>query len=338
MKLLCITDPKTHPDFDTTISLYKTFAIHANIDFFHAPVASIDNSGIFQGVYLSSDLSNDDFRRLDERPLELIRPSDLDLVFCRADEPVPTDFFTNLSQLETKVRFVNRPSQIDYTRRKDFLEDCGKEYLPQHIFSSSCQEIESFFQRFNSIVAKKNISYGGSGVFKIWQDGQHVFTDNVKEGKKQYASLQAVVDHLIEIDDNNPYEFVEYLKNIDQGDKRVFVVDGEIYGALLRKSQTGTWVHNVTAGAAYNAATVTEREQEIIAKTYRHYSRRGVYTLGYDFLMGNDGEWILSEINAGNIGGYDWHENVTGAPTMTRLVEWLLDFAAQPAPREALLV
>ena len=328
MKLLCITDPKTHPDFDTTISLYKAFSAHPEIDFFHASVASIDNSGQFRGVNLSGDLSTDDFMSLDKQPLITINPAELNLVFCRADEPIPTGFFNNLSQLETAVRFVNRPSQIDYTRRKDFLEECGREYMPEHIFSSSYGEIEDFFQQFNPIVAKMNVSYGVAGVFKIWQDGQTICTDNVKEGLLTYSSLKDVVQHLAELDPDSEYEFVQFLKNIDQGDKRIFVVDGAIYGALLRKSQTGTWVHNVTAGAAYNASTVTEREQEIIANTYEHYSSRGVYTLGYDFLMGNDGEWVLSEINAGNIGGYDWHETVTGEPTMTRLVQWLIDFAA----------
>ncbi|MEL6130214.1 MAG: hypothetical protein AAFR24_12525 [Cyanobacteria bacterium J06627_3] len=325
MKLLCITDPKTHPHFDTTISLYKAFAHHTDIDFFHTPAASVDNSGKFKGVNISGDFSNDDFMALDDQPLMAIDPCELDLVFCRADDPVPAGFFESLSQLETIVKFVNRPSQVVYTRRKDFLEDHGREYLPEHIFSSSYEEIKDFFQRFNPIVAKMNVSYGGNGVFKIWQQGNRIHTDNVKEGLMTYSSLRDVVNHLAEIDPANEYEFVQYLKNIDQGDKRVFVVDGEIYGALLRKSQTGTWVHNVTAGAAYYPSTVTEREREIIANTYGHYSSRGVYTLGYDFLMGNDGEWILSEVNAGNIGGYDWHETVTGEPTMTRLIQWLID-------------
>ncbi len=326
MKLLCITDPKTHPHFDTTISLYKACATHPEIDFFHAPVNSIDCSNQFKVVPISGEISTNDFMRLDKHPLQVIESSELDLVFCRADEPVPIDFFQNLSHLEAKVRFVNRPSQIVHTRRKDFLEEYGKAYLPAHIFSSSYKEIEDFFQQFNPIVAKMNISYGGAGVFKIWQDNHGVHTDNVKEGLISYPSLKDVVQHLSELDADHDYEFVQFLQNIDAGDKRVFVVDGEIYGAILRKSQTGTWVHNVTSGAAYYASTVTEREREIIANTYDHYSRRGVYTLGYDFLMGNNGEWVLSEVNAGNIGGYDWHQEVAGEPTMDRLIQWLLNF------------
>ncbi|ESA38633.1 glutathione synthetase [Leptolyngbya sp. Heron Island J] len=329
MKLLCITDPITHPDFDTTIGLYQLFAANPAIEFFHAPVSSIDGSSQFQSVPISGHLSKEAFFQLDRQPRIALPASELDLIFNRADEPVPADFFDHLSQLETTVRFVNQPSQVAYTRRKDFLESYGQAYLPDHIFSADYDEIEAFFQRFNPIVAKMNVSYGGKGVYKIWQVGDTVFTDNIQEGCLTYPSLRAAIAHLKHIDSSSDYEFVRFLKNIDVGDKRVLVVDGEIYGALLRKAKTDTWVHNITAGAAYYTAPVTERERMIIAETYDHYSRRGVYTLGYDFLMDDDGEWILSEVNAGNIGGYDWLEEITGDPILERLTQRLFQLAKQ---------
>lgn len=327
MKLLCITDPSTHPSFDTTLSLYRTFAADPEIDFFHTPVSKVDASGFFHTVAVTGKLNNEDFMRLDEQALTQLSPSEVDLVFCRADEPVPKDFFENLSRLEEEVRFVNRPSQLAYTRCKDFLEECGKHYLPDHIFSSSYGEIEAFFKRFNPIVAKSNVGYGGKGVYKIWQQGNSVFTNNVGEGSREYFSLKEVLDHLFEIDSGSAYEFVRYLKNIDAGDKRILVVSGDVYGAFLRKAKTDTWVHNVTSGAGYHRSDITEREFQVIENTYGHYQKRGVHTLGYDFLMDDDGEWILSEVNAGNIGGYDWLEEITGEPVMERLVQWIKEFA-----------
>ena len=185
MKLLCITDPSTHPSFDTTLSLYRTFAADPEIDFFHAPVSKVDASGFFHAIAVTGHLSNDDFMRLDEQTLTQLSPSAVDLVFSRADEPVPKDFFENLSRLEDLVRFVNRPSQLAYTRCKDFLEEYGKQYLPDHIFSSSYGEVEAFFKQVNPIVAKSNVGYGGKGVYKIWQQGNSVFTDNVGEISSQ---------------------------------------------------------------------------------------------------------------------------------------------------------
>lgn len=334
MKLLCITDPKTHPTFDTTCSLYKALAQHPDIDFFHAPASSINANGQLEGTQILGALSLEGFARLDDRPRMLLNPNELDLIFCRADDPLPDNFFEHLSRLENTVRFVNRPSQMIAARRKDFLADQGFEAGPDHIFSSTYEEIAAFFHRFNPMVAKMNMSYGGKGVYKIWQTDGQLQVENVVKGRMQFGSLEAVLDYLMASSPNGTYEFVRYLKNIDAGDKRVLVVEGEIYGAFLRKSKTGTWVHNVTAGAGYYPTTITERERTIITKSYPLYGQRGIHTLGYDFLMDDDGAWILSEINAGNVAGYDWHEEITGEPTLGRLVQWLMRFAEHwgPAP------
>lgn len=329
MKLLCITDPSTHPSFDTTLSLYRLFAASPDIEFFHAPVSNIDASGYFHGAAIDGDLSSDDFAALDKAPLSPISPSALDLVFNRADEPVPEGFYQHLSQLENAVKFVNRPSQVSYTRHKSFLEDHGREHLPDHIFSSSYEEIAAFFRRFDPMVAKSNVSYGGKGVYKIWQQDGGIFTDNVQEGRVKYDSLRAVLDHLFKADPDGNYEFVRYLKNIGAGDKRILVVDGEVYGAFLRKATRDTWVHNVTAGASYTTTTITDKELAVVDKTCGLYHSRGVYTLGYDFLMDDDGTWTLSEINAGNIGGYDWLEEITGEPILDRLIQWMTQFVAR---------
>ncbi|MEL6816582.1 MAG: hypothetical protein AAFP03_17500, partial [Cyanobacteria bacterium J06598_3] len=48
---------------------------------------------------------------------------------------------------------------------------------------------------------------------------------------------------------------------------------------------------------------------------------------GYDFLMDDDGTWRISEINAGNIGGFARLELLTGQPVMNRLIDWLIEYA-----------
>ena len=125
------------------------------------------------------------------------------------------------------------------------------------------------------------------------------------------------------------FQLVRFLKNIGAGDKRVHVVDGEIYGGYIRQSTTGSWVHNITSGAKGVPATVTTREKEIVLNTVSYFQERGVFTLGYDFLQDDDGQWILSEINAGNIGGYDRLEKLSGQPVISRLVDWLVSSCKQ---------
>ena len=120
---------------------------------------------------------------------------------------------------------------------------------------------------------------------------------------------------------------MRYLKRVDEGDKRVVVVDGEIYGAYIRRSQSGHWVNNVSGDGECTLAEITDAEREAIAKTVGHYRDRGLHTLGYDFLMDNDGTWRISEINAGNIGGFARLELLTNKPVVERLISWMIEFA-----------
>ena len=110
------------------------------------------------------------------------------------------------------------------------------------------------------------------------------------------------------------------------------VVDGEIYGSYLRRSKSGHWVNNVSADGECTLVDISIEERDAIAHTVGHYQRMGLHTLGYDFLMDDDGTWRISEINAGNIGGFARLELLTGRPVMDRFIGWLLDFASRPNP------
>ena len=74
-------------------------------------------------------------------------------------------------------------------------------------------------------------------------------------------------------------------------------------------------------------AEITLAEQEAIAHTVSAYQERGLHTLGYDFLLDDDGVWRISEINAGNIGGFSRLEQLTQTPVMARFVDWLIKFS-----------
>ena len=109
------------------------------------------------------------------------------------------------------------------------------------------------------------------------------------------------------------------------GRQKVIVVDGEIYGAYIRRSKSGHWVNNVSDDGECILATITLAEREAIANTVSEYQQRGLHTLGYDFLL-DDGIWRISEMNAGNIGGFARLEQLTQTPIMARLVDWLISF------------
>ncbi len=200
--------------------------------------------------------------------------------------------------------------------------------MPPGILTRSIDQAEQFIQAQGKVAAKKNRSYGGKGVTRIWSEGTRWCMEGVEEQREERSSLSEILSSLF-ASDTDPFEFVRYLANVSMGDKRVLVVEGDIYGAVLRVAPNGGWINNLTAGGIPHPATVTAGEEEIIQATCLRYHELGLYALGYDFLVGDTGEWILSEINSGNTGGYGSIERLSGRPVFSRFLDWLALFSAR---------
>jgi glutathione synthase/RimK-type ligase-like ATP-grasp enzyme len=116
---------------------------------------------------------------------------------------------------------------------------------------------------------------------------------------------------------------MRYLPRVVEGDRRVIVVDGDIYGAYLRKSSDGDWIQNVSFGAGCELVPVDIGDRRIGDATHGPYRDAGIHVLGYDLLWDDNGDWRISEINAGNIGGL-FRIEYLGVPGVTdRFVAWL---------------
>lgn len=322
MKLLCITDPKTHPPFDTTVELYNKLAGDKRIDLFHTSPIACMAGGEISFSPVPEPLAFEQFLALTDDKEK--KPwSFFDAVYVRADKPFPPGFYDTLSRFEGETRFINSPRGCEIVSRRSFLARFS-EHMPVDLFTRDAEEIRRFIEEHREVVVKREISYGGKGVYRTSLQDEGVEVDNVVEGKTSYSTLNEAVSALLALD-NEPLQLVRYLKNGSYGDKRVLVVGSEIFGAFLRRSSSGHWVHNITSGGSFELAEVTDKEREIIHATLPHYHEEGVYTLGYDFLMDDDGSWTLSEINAGNIGGYGRLEQLTGEAVYSRLINWIIE-------------
>ncbi|MEZ4753198.1 MAG: hypothetical protein R3A13_02685 [Bdellovibrionota bacterium] len=329
MKLLCITDPKTHPPLDATVALYNHFAEHVEIDFYHTSSSQISSDPEIKTLNIKKSLGYEDFLEIDNQAIENRKITDFDLVFSRADSPLPENYYENLSLVENKVCFVNRPSSVLKFFRKDEVAKIASQFMPENIVSRKVEEIEQFLNRHKVIVAKRNIGYGGKWVYKIEIEDNFISCENILDGQQKFDSYKALVGYLNNLD-SGPYQFMRFLKNVSLGDKRIHVVNGEIYGAILRKSaDSSQWLQNLTLGATAKLSSVSEFEKKVIHETTEVYRDSGIYTLGYDFLVDDDGSSILSEINSGNIGGYNRYKILGGEDVVAKLTSWLISFTTQ---------
>ncbi|NEQ54558.1 MAG: hypothetical protein F6K11_31240, partial [Leptolyngbya sp. SIO3F4] len=314
MKLLSICDPTRYgsPPLDVP-TFYQKLSLDPRVEFYHIPTPHIFTSCFpdVETALSAGDLSYEKFLALGDQAQNWISLTDIDLVFCRTLKPFPANYLDTLATWEQVTRFINQPSGKKEQMKSDFLLYVAREYIPNTIITKDWTEALAFFEQFQIIVAKQANSCGGRGVFKIWYQDSLFHIDNILTGQQSFSTFAAVMDQL-QTGQTEPLQFCRYLTRTHAGDKRVVVVDGEIYGSYLRQSKSGHWVNNVSSDGVCTLADITTDELDAIHHTVGKYQTLGLHTLGYDFLLDDDGTWRISEINAGNIGGFARLELLTG--------------------------
>lgn len=325
MQLLLICDPASYPKAESEVpAFYRRAAGRDGFAVYHCPsdqVVGADPEDL-RVEAVPRDLSHEVFLRLNQAAEQSIRLDAIDLVFCRTLKPFPSGYLTALARWEAHTRFVNRPSSKVLQTRPDFLLSIAAPYMPDSLISGKAAELDEFLRRHGVIVAKRANSAGGRGVFKVWRQGDSCWSDNITEGERPHGSLPELMAHL-QGEEKQALQLIRFLPRTLEGDKRVVVVDGEIYGGYLRRSIGGHWVNNVSHDGACSPAAIGAEEREAIRATWPHYRDLELRILGYDFLRNDDGRWLISEINAGNVGGFHRLEQLSGQPVVQRLLTWM---------------
>ena len=330
MKLLYICNPDRYPRPSSDIPIfYRQVAGDRRVDFFHVPTQAVLEREVREGLTVAAvrePMEHQDFLALDGRARSRQFLEAFDLVFCRTLKPFPDGYLDRLALWEPHVRFANSPTGKKRQTRADFLLGIARDYMPETIVTDDDGEALAFFEKYGTAIAKRVNSCGGRGVFKIeYRDGGFQ-ADHIERGARSFATFSQLLNAL-RGGVAEPLQFSRYLTRVTEGDKRVIVVGGEIYGAFLRRSRSGHWVNNISGDGECLASEVGATEREAIEKTVGFYRDLGLFTLGYDFLRDEDGTWRIGEINAGNIGGFARLEALTGRPVWERLISWLIGFS-----------
>ena len=338
MKLLSLCDPTRYKRAPLDVpTFYHTLSQDKRVEFYHLPspnvlkTQTVTNAPHIEEIASTGALSYRQFLSLDNQPTTPIALSNFDLIFCRTLKPFPIGYLSQLARWEKFARFVNSPTGKQTQMKANFLPTIAKDYIPDTLVTNSYAEAIAFFEQHQTIVAKQANSCGGRGVFKIWYDSGHFQIDNVLTGPGTFTTFTQVMQFL-QRKQHEPLQLCRYLPRTREGDKRVVVVDGEIYGSYLRRSKSGHWVNNVSQDGECTLSNISNGEKAAIEGTVRYYQALGLHTLGYDFLMDDDGSWKISEINAGNIGGFARLELLTGKPIVDRLTHWLIKFSKRSHP------
>ena len=258
---------KLNPILDTSIFLATEAQNRKYKIFYYEPknLSIINNQVIAKGFYIKFSYTNKKFYKI-------IKNLKLNLLKCkfiliRQDPPFNLEYISTtyiLDKIKNKVKIVNNPTSIRNVSEKLYSPFFQK-YMPKTIFTRDLKEIKNFYKANKKMVIKPIHGYGGNNIHLI--QGSFKIKLIVKFIKKH--------GHIM---------CQKFLPNIKYGDKRVWLINGKICGAISRIPKKGSFLSNLSKGATAVISKPTKIEKKISNIIAKDLKYKNIYFAGIDFI------------------------------------------------------
>jgi len=205
---------------------------------------------------------------------------DLNVVLMRKDPPVDLEFIYTtflLEQAESEgVLVINKPASIRNASEKIYTA-WFRQCCPESRVSCSMHRFREFLDVHGDIVVKPLNGMGGASVFRVRQGdpNTNVILETITDNGKQTAIAQ------------------RYIPEINQGDKRILMIDGEPFPfALARIPAPGETRGNLAAGGSGIGVKLSARDRWICSQVGPRLRDEDLLFVGLDVI----GDY-LTEIN-----------------------------------------
>lgn len=307
MQHLFITDPFQIlvPGHDSTLALMRS-AIKHNHQVFQCEMKDIHwNGSHVMARGTSIENKNGVLTTKDEQELNL-NQSGLPVVWMRKDPPVDSAYIRTCQLLRlTTCPVLNNPDTLMACDEKlfalEFPQLIPKTYIVQHK-----KQITQLVKQQQKLIAKPIGAKGGEGIFLLSA------TD------KNLSSLIEVMT----LNGKIPIILQEYLPQIKEGDKRIFLLDGEPLGAVLRLPQDHDHRANMAAGGTIAKSSLTVKEQEICAIIKPRLLELGMHIVGIDTIGDK-----LTEINVTSPTCLEEIAQLDGSSPACEIIKWSEKFS-----------
>ena len=205
----------------------------------------------------------------DERPQAL---AEFDAVIMRKDPPFDSEFFYSTHLLEQAERegakVFNKPRALrDHPEKLAILE--FPQFIGPTLVTRDASDIKRFHAEHKDIILKPLDGMGGTGIFRVKEDG---------------LNLGSIIETL----NKNGAESVmvqKFLPEIVLGDKRVLVIGGKPVPFSLARIPQGTEVRgNLAVGGKGVAQALSARDREIAEALGPILAGRGLLLAGIDVI------------------------------------------------------
>ncbi len=294
---------------DTTFRLMEEARDRGHRVFHYLPEQLQYRNGRVEAVgnFVTVDRESDD--RFTAEPAQMIDLASMDVVWLRQDPPFDMSYVTTTHLLELVSEgtlVVNDPRWVRNFPEK-LLVLRFPELTPPTLITRDVASIRAFRDEYREIVVKPLFGNGGAGVFHL---------------TPQDPNLSSLCEMFLEAS-REPLIIQKYLPQVVDGDKRVFIIGGELAGAINRIPAQGEARSNLHVGGMAAKVELDDRDREICAAIGPMLREHGQVFVGIDIIGG----W-LTEINLTSPTGIpqlEEFESINAAATIWDATEALLN-------------
>ena len=257
---------KLNPLTDTSVFLANEIQKKNYKIFYYDPknLSVINSKVIALGFFIKFNYKNKKF-------FKILRKQKLDLSKCkfiliRQDPPFNLEYISAtyiLDIIKDKVKILNNPTSIRNISEKLYSVKYQK-YMPNTIFTQNINEIKKFFKVNKKVILKPIHSFSGNDIHLL---------------RKYDARL---IDKFIKKHDHIMCQ--RFLPKISKGDKRVFLINGKVSGAISRVPKKGSFLSNMSKGAKPVNIKLTKNESKISKIIAKDLKKENIFFAGIDFI------------------------------------------------------
>ena len=257
---------KLNPVTDTSVFLANEVQNKGYKIFYYDPkdLSIINSKVIAKGFFIKFNYTHKKF-------FKILKKQKLDLVNCkfiliRQDPPFNLEYISAtyiLDTIQNKVKILNNPTSIRNISEKLYSAKYQK-FMPSTIFTQNIDEIKKFFKTHKKVILKPIHSYSGNDIHLLSEFDTKLIKIFIKKH-----------DHII---------CQKFLPKISKGDKRVFLINGKVCGAISRIPKKGSFLSNMSKGAKPINIKLTKIENKISKLIAKDLKKENIFFAGIDFI------------------------------------------------------
>jgi len=257
---------KLNPISDTSIFLANEIQSKNYKIFYYDPkdLSVINSRVVASGFFIKFDYTKKKF-------FKILKKKKLDLVKCkfiliRQDPPFNLEYISStyiLDAIKGKVKIINNPTSIRNVSEKLYSARYRK-YMPSTIFTQNIDEIKRFFKAHKKVILKPIHSYSGNDIHLLNKFNSKLINQFIK--KHAHIMCQ------------------EFLPKISKGDKRVFLINGRVCGAISRVPKKGSFLSNMSKGAKPINIKLSKKENKVSKLIAKDLKKENIFFAGIDFI------------------------------------------------------